>query len=184
MAFLIPLILIAGAGVAAYGAYQQGQAAKAQGEFESKIAARNAKMMEEEAARKRKNGDVQSDRMRREAAQLEGQQRVLFGAAGTTLSGTPSLVMEKSAEYSELDRLMMLQNVELSSAASLNAAFNERAAGASAKARGQNAYTAGLYSATGTALSGVGSAYYSYSQLKKPAGAGLSPENNATLLRY
>ena len=176
MAFLAPLaipLMVAGTAVSVYGMVQQGQAAKAQGEFQADMAARNAKIAEQNALQVEKRALTKSDIMRKESERLEGRQNLLYGSSGVGLAGTGSKVIEASKESSEFDRRMMLMDEELRASAIRTGGANELAVGNAAGIAGKNAWTGSLFGAAGTALSGFATAGSYQSQLGKPAGSGI-----------
>ena len=90
----VPL-LIAGAGVQAYGQYQQGQAAEAQGKAEQEILEYNAKLKEREAAAELERARAEAIAFGKEGEALLGTQQVSLAKGGVlTQAGTPALLLE------------------------------------------------------------------------------------------
>ena len=89
----------------------QASEAKANAEF-------NAKVARNEAARKEEAGRLEADRIRREKIKLTKSQRVGFGKSGVTSEGTPIDVMIKSAAEEELNAQISQFNAGVSAAQS------------------------------------------------------------------
>jgi hypothetical protein len=80
------------------GAIQQGQAARAAGDYNAAIAKQNARWAKQQAG--------EEERKFRIGARKElGRMRAGYAAAGVTLEGTPTDVLEESAYTAELDAL-------------------------------------------------------------------------------
>lgn len=174
--WLVPLLIAGGAGVSGYGMYQQGAAAKAQGETEAAIAEYNAKILEQEAVERRKAAEYQAQVQEREGERLLGTQKALYGMSGVDFSGTPLSVIEETATELEMDRQMLLREGYTAAGRSGSQAAISRMQGTAAKARGTAAYRGGVLSAGGTILTGLGTAAY-YGSM---AGGGLGGTTEKT----
>lgn len=154
-AIIMGVVAAAGAATSAYGSYAAGQAQKSAAKFNAEVANNNATMAVQQA-----NADATKirDRNRR----LAGTQRAALAKSGVNLSGSGEDVMYDSAIQGELDALTTIykghvEGVNYHSQASLDTF------------QGNSAYSAGLFSAGGSLLSGAGSmaqAYGNYQSIK------------------
>lgn len=152
----IPAI-IAGGGLMAYGQYQQGQAAAAQGKMEQDIMDYNAKIKEREAAAELERSRAEAAKFSKEGEELQGRQQVSLAKGGVlTATGSPALLLEETAQNLESDRRMILREGLLSESFRMSEAEGLRYQGRAAKASGLNARIASRYAAAGTILSTIG----------------------------
>lgn len=134
-----------GAGVmSAAGAYQQGQVNKQIG--------RNNQIMAEYAAQDaQRRGDAEAMKVRRQADQLKGAQRLKMAAAGLDLGeGTAADLQDQTDFFAEADQSTARYNGKLD-------AWSARQQGANARAQGDAAARQGTLSAFGTILGTGGS---------------------------
>jgi hypothetical protein len=106
MSFVVTAVVVgvAGAGLAAYGQYEAGQAQKATANYNAKLAENEAKATEQKA-------HVESQQMQRQKERLTASQRAGFAKGGATItSGTPLLLMAEQAGDAELDILNLQRN--------------------------------------------------------------------------
>ena len=96
MAVAIPILMIAGAAMSAYGAVQQANAQKQAAQFNAKLNERNATIALDQAG-------ADALRVRRNAAQIQGSAVAGYGASGVALEGSPLDVLGASAEQASLD---------------------------------------------------------------------------------
>lgn len=133
-----------GAGVSAYGAYQQGQTAKSTAEY-------NAKLQEQQAQNAELENRQNMQRMQLQNERTLASQRVNYAAAGLEIgNGTPLQVQADTAKQLTLN--MLDQN----RAANSQEQSLYAQAGATQWA-GQQYATAGMLSAGGSLLQGAGS---------------------------
>jgi len=181
-ALAVPLI-IAGAGVQAYSSYQQGQAQKEQAKFQAQQAESrakwqdyNAKVAEREAEAQRQAMEIESAQQRRQAKQIKGRQRAIYGASGVTMEGPPLLVAEDTAAQLELEnsllrtagnrKAMMFEQQSMYDRADAAASRStSRMYQSSSSYYGQQ----GAWGAAGSLLSGAGQASYMSSQMSNPS---------------
>jgi len=160
MAEYAVIAAIAGTATAAYGQYQQGQAADARGRAEkdwhnynAEISRRQAKEAEQKALA---DARLHSKRTRAIQAKL----RAGYGASGVSMSdGSPLAVLEQSAVDAELDRLLILREGLLQSQGYESQAALDVGAGSMARLRGRNAKRSARWQAGATLLSGASSTY-------------------------
>ena len=168
IAAILPFIAVAasvaGAGIAAYGAYQQGQAAKTAGNYNATVADQNAEIAQQQAS-------AQAEQDKRAAILRLGEARASYGASGVTVSGSPLDVLGDIASQSELQRQQTLYQGQLAARAQRTTAASERFGGAAASRAGALSAGAGL-------LSGAASAYKDYAMLSRPGGTlSTAPKN-------
>jgi len=97
-------VMAVGTGVSAYGQYQAGQ-------FNSKMAERQAQIQEEAAQDAINRGEDQADQVRENTESLIGDQRAAAGASGVEVSsGSPQRLQADSAYSGELDALRVKEN--------------------------------------------------------------------------
>jgi hypothetical protein len=97
VAVAIPILMVASAAVAAYGAIQQGKAAKAAASFNEAIGRQNADIS-------RENARVQAAQVDRENFLRLGAIRAAQGASGGTPEGSVLDVLADTARQGEMER--------------------------------------------------------------------------------
>jgi hypothetical protein len=173
--------MIAGTGLTAYGMYQQGQAAAEEGRTAQQLYNYNAKLKEQQAAAEVRRARVQAEQFRQEGLALMGEQQVNLAKGGVlTSSGSPELLMEKTAENLEADRQRILNEGYLAQSYALSEAEGLRYQGRAAKAQGYNRRTGYRYGALGSLLTGFGNMY----PLFPPKTPGMDNLTRATIARY
>jgi len=144
---------VAGAGVSAYGQYQAGQAQKAMGDY-------NAKLARNEAIAKEQATAAETQRMRTQKERALASQRAAYAKTGAmTTTGTPLLAMAEQAGLMELDILNMQRTGAMSAGAS-------RSEAAMSKYQGSQAAKAGTIGAGSTLLQGASGATSMYMRAK------------------
>lgn len=96
---------IAGTATAAYGAYQAGRTAQQQAKAQAAWHAYNARIAKKEAAAEREAARFEAGQQKRKAKQLLARQRVLIGASGVAMEGSPLLVAEDTAAQLALENI-------------------------------------------------------------------------------
>jgi len=168
--------IVVGGGLQAYGQYQQGKAAEAQGKAEQQIAEYNAKLKEKQAAAELERARAQATQFEKEGEALKGEQIVSFAKGGVlTTTGTPALLLEETAAELEADRMAILREGFLGRSFREGEAEGLRFEGRAAKARGKNIKTASMYQAGGTLLTTVGSAAVAGKYLSSPKSSYTQP---------
>jgi hypothetical protein len=180
---VIPL-LIAGTTVQAVSTIQQGRAAKKQGEFQAKIAARNAEQSIKDAEGKRTAASEAAIQRERQGSALKARQRALFAKSGVELRGSPLSVLVETAQDTEADRLTILREGAIAGASDEFRAGVLTAQGRAARARGSAAQRASILSAVGTGASGFAQAGLASSRFKSPGTTSTgSPASNLRVSR-
>lgn len=163
---LVPLAIgasLAGAGVAAYGSYQQGQSAKAMNNFQADMAGQQsmlaARAAEQNTTLTQIQAANQSKNSARDFARLEGAARAAQGANGTAGSGTSLDISKSNFDTHELDMQAIRYNADVNSWAIKNQLAGEQwnlaAEGTQYKAAGRNAAKAGNIGAVSNLLQGA-----------------------------
>lgn len=171
MAFAPLIIMAVGAVVAAKGAADQARAQANAQNYNAAIAARNAVIARDQAAR-----DAQAQQ--RNAYRQLGAMRAAVGASGVTMEGSALDLMESSAAEAELDRLNIQYKGELKATG-----YNEEAVldryGAT------NAVRQGQYQSASILLTTAGKAYGSAAGSSIGTSAsGAAGGASASALRY
>jgi hypothetical protein len=165
---------VAGAGVAAYGQYQQGQTANKVAQYNAELANRNAQIADQNAEAVRFAGTAKEEQSRDEVRQVLARQRALVGASGVTTEGSPLLVMMESARQGELDALRIRYATDIEEQQRLLEGQQQRSQAFLQGAQGRAAQSAGTLAAGGSILTGIGSGVSSYSSMTRPRGSGTS----------
>lgn len=154
MAAALPFMQIAGAVIAAIGALQQGQAAKAAGDYNARINEQNAQIA-------RQNAADQARQVERENYLRLGAIKAAAGASGgDTGQGSVLDVLADTAAQGELEKQQTIYRGELAARGYTNTATLDRFSGEASS-------TASYWKAGGELLSGGAKAYGSYQALKK-----------------
>jgi hypothetical protein len=133
---------LGGAGMQAYGTYQQGKSEEALNKYNAELSRRQATAAEMQA-------QAQASRQQKQARAMQARQRVLLAKSGVATEGTPLMLLEKSAMNAELDRQTILREGNIQSDQFTSQALMDRMKAKSAK-------RAGTTGAIGSLLSGGG----------------------------
>lgn len=154
-----------GAGVSAYGQYQQGLAQKKLYSYQQQTADLQAnydlKIGEAQSEADQTTGALQSRQLVQNQAELEGSQRAAEGAAGTGGSVTAENIESSTLTKEQLDQQMLRYNTDVKSyeatEGAKNSAWTARAMSGQYGIAAHNAQTAGELNAGGTLLGEAGS---------------------------
>jgi len=135
---------VAGAGVSAVGAIQQGNAAEASAKF-------NADLQTREAEQRSKEAGLAEETQRRANRQLLGRQRAEIAESGVGFGEMGTSLIEDSAKFAELDALNIRYQGETQRSGLLAGANITRL-------EGKNAKKASRFAAGSTLLSGAAKA--------------------------
>ena len=147
-----------GTGVQAYGAIQQGQAAKKAAAYNAQVAQNNAKIAEQNA-----NYAIQAGTQKAAMESLRGRAalgkiKAAQAASGINVNtGTAADVQEGAREANVLDTATVLQNAQLQAYGYRSQASNFKSQAGLYDMQGDAAANAGNISALGTLLSGASS---------------------------
>tara|TARA_R110000824_G_scaffold116453_1_gene267880 strand:- start:140 stop:667 length:528 start_codon:yes stop_codon:yes gene_type:complete len=152
---------VASAGVGAAGAYQQSQAAKSQANYQSQVAANNATIAQQNAARLQQYGGIAEDEQRERLAATKAAARARLAANGLlvddTVGTTATGLQIDLAGEGEYDILKLqdryAQQVQAAQVQGVN--YQAEAGLASLKASQQNPG----FAAAGSLLSSAGKVY-------------------------
>lgn len=161
MAAAVPFIMMAGAAVSAYGAIQQGQAAKAAAQFNETVNTQNADLSRQEAA---DNARLQDRENYLRLGAIRAAQGEAGGAAG---EGSVLDVIGMVAAQGEEERQRIVYAGELKARGFTNTATLDRFGGKQAV---KNSY----FKAGGELLGGAGAAYMASAKLAQ-AGSTVKP---------
>lgn len=150
-------IAVAGIGISAFAVIEQGRAAEEQGDFQAKIAERNAEQAQRDAEAQRQAAAELAVQKEREGRALKGRQRALIGKSGVELRGSPLSVLVETAQDIEADRLTILKEGAIAASTEEFRAGIIRAEGSAAKERGRAAKRGAILSAVGQTASGIAS---------------------------
>lgn len=145
---------VAGTALSAYSSYQQGK-------YQQQVANNNALQAEWQAESARERGQLEEQRHRQQVGLLKGEQRASTASKGFALeSGSAVDQLADTAEYGELDALIIRNNYEREAVGYTNQAANDRSSGAMAK-------RAGTLNAAGSILSGASTVADTWYRYKK-----------------
>jgi len=153
----VTIALVVGASITTVSTIQQGRAAKKQGDFQSKIAARNAEQAIKDAEGKRQAASAAAVQKEREGRELKARQVAGFAKSGVELRGSPLSVLVQTAQDTAADATTIRREGAILAATDEFRAGTLIAQGTAAKARGKATQRASVLSAVGTGVSGVGS---------------------------
>ncbi len=135
-----------GAGVASYGAYQQGKATKAAADFQ-------AEALKTQAAQERANAATNEEDFRKKQSRLMASRRAILGGSGIDQGeGSPLLVSEDLANETEIQALRIRSGGEMVASRLESDASLQRM-------RGKAGLTEGYMRSGASLLSGAGQAF-------------------------
>jgi hypothetical protein len=149
---------IAGTGISAIGAMQQGAAAESAASYNAQVAENNRIIAEQNAEYAVRAGQAKAEQESLKGRAALGKIRARQGASGVTV-GSPSFVdvEEGAREANVLDVANVIQNAQLEAYGYKSKATNYGAEAELSRMKGAAAGKAGKVSALGTLLSGAGS---------------------------
>jgi len=154
---VVPILMLAGTAMSAYGQIQQGYAAEAEGKAQQEIMNYNAQLKEREAAAELARKREEARQFQLQGEEFKGQQQVTLAKGGVlTSQDTPALLMETTAMNLDADRRRILEEGFLAESFRKSEAEGLRYQGRAAYARGKNAKTGSILTGIGTALTGFG----------------------------
>ena len=164
----IAAITMAGAALSAYGSLQQAEAQKNAAQYNADLNTRQATITYQQAA-------VESDRLRRHQAQVQGAAIAQYGASGVDFEGSPTDVLAFSAAQQQLDLETLNYNANLKAMGyTSNAQLDNMAA--------KTAVQQGDLMAASSFLTGVGQAATNYGYATKGASISTSPASTRQAL--
>ncbi|MCD7740191.1 MAG: hypothetical protein LUH11_02460 [Candidatus Gastranaerophilales bacterium] len=147
---------LASTAVGVYSSVQQGNAQKAQYEYQAQIAKQNAQIAQNNADQKRQEGIEESRLQRMKTLQAVGSQQAAMAANGIDVSsGTALDIVEDTAAMGELDALTTRYNYETQALAYEQEANNYNNQSNLDTFAAQNAYKSGITNAVATGFNGL-----------------------------
>ena len=148
MAVAIPIMMVAGAAISAYGAMQQSKA-------QAEAATYNARLSDQQAQMSLDQAGAEAATLRRQTEQRQGSLLAGYGAAGVTADGSPTDVLRMSVESASLDEQNVLYRGRVKATGYGNESVLNRMGA-------KTATEAGYYGAASSLLTGFGRAGSSY----------------------
>ncbi|TIW56677.1 MAG: hypothetical protein E5V54_11190 [Mesorhizobium sp.] len=149
----------------AAGAVQSAQATASANNYNAKVQDMNARLSERRAKDAIDRGQLEEQKKRQQASQIEGQQRAAMAANGVDLTfGSPLDTLVDTATMGELDALTIRTNATREAYDYKVDAVNKRAGANMSRMAASSASTGGYLDALGTVLGGAGKAYGQYKQ--------------------
>ena len=147
--------LYAASGVfGAYGAIQQGKAQSKSYRSQAEAELYNAAVSEQEAQSALQQGNVAEEAMRRDAAQVIGEQQAATAQAGIGYEGTAADLMKQSIANREYDALAIRYQAMLKRRGFMEQAVQARRQASMLKTAGKEAKKASYIAAIGSILGG------------------------------
>lgn len=156
---VMAILAVASTAVAAYGAYQQGQAAEATYKSQAQAADYNATIQSQNATVARQQAAAREEAQRRRTRQILGEQRAAIGQAGIGLGGSAADVYGQSAANAELDALNIRYEGELDARGLLAQSELTRYEAKADRMNAKSAKRAGYVNTASALLSGGSQAY-------------------------
>lgn len=131
------------------GTYMSVQSSSQQAKAQSAMLNYNAKIDEQNAELKRREGMDRASEIRDRTRRLVGSQRTGYAKAGVTREGTPLLMELETQEMGELDAMMTQYNAQVGAQQHLSQAKYNRMGASSAKRTGRLKAGQSLFSGAG-----------------------------------
>ncbi len=161
----------AGAGVSAFGKYEEGQATKEAMAYRATVAANNAAIASRDARLDIQAGEVAATNKGLQTRAKVGSQLATQGASGVDVnSGSAPTVRAATAEYGMLDALTIRSNSEKQAYAKEVEATSDTAQSQLDTMAGEEAGKAGALGAAGTLLSGASTVGLNFARWQKEFG--------------
>lgn len=147
---------IVGSAVSAFGAIQQGMAAKNAAEYQAQVARNNALRAEQMKRSEIQKGLIEAEEQDRTNSEIAGRQRNAMAASGFDLNeGTMREIGVSQTILGRTDSLRRAHAGQLAGWKYQAQAENFRADAQLSQMRGKNAMTAGLFNAGGSLIGGA-----------------------------
>lgn len=149
---------VIGGGLSAFGAYQQGQAAKDSAKYQAAIADRNAALEKQRQQQITDQSDARRVELARRTLLARGQGRTAFAANNVDLGGGGAplqweIALDRQQQY---ESNLITNNERTGIFDSQVRAGNDAANASALRATGDNQFTAGLLSAGGSLIGTAG----------------------------
>jgi hypothetical protein len=157
MGLAMAAVGLIGAGISAYGAYEQGQATSAAEAYQAQVAANNAVIAEQNARLDIQAGETAATNQGLKTRAQVGTEKAGQGAGGIDPNtGSAVAVRAGTEEIGYLDSMTIRSNAAKSAYGQLVTATSDTAQSRLASAESSQAATAGDIGAAGSLLSGIG----------------------------
>lgn len=167
----VTLLTVASTAVGAFGAVQEGKAAKRSSEYQARVAENNAQLNEFSARDAIIRGREEEKKQRRQASLLQSEQRAAAAANGIDIGFGSTLDNAlDTAMLGELDALTVRSNAYREAYDFRVGASNNRADAELTRLEGSNAESAGYLNAGNTILTGATDSFGSYKRYKRTSG--------------
>jgi hypothetical protein len=161
MAIAIPIMMVAGAAISAYGAMQQAKAQSEASQYNAALGERNAVLARSQA-------DADTAVFRQHAELRQGSIIAAYGASGVTGDGSPAEILAMSAANAKRDEHMIRYKADLTAMGYRENAVLDRM-------QGRQAIEGGNYAAASSLLTGAGNAMSGYTAATRGYGTPISP---------
>ena len=169
MAPALPWLIGAGVGMQAIGQYQQGVAAQAQAKAQATVAEYNARVSEQQAKAEEQAMQFRQRKAAEEASRYQSALQAGLGASGVVSSaGTPLMIQARQVAESELENLMIGYEGMVGAQRARSQASLDRLQASIYKQQGKSAYTAGIFGAGTSLLTGFGQLGYMMRDYQTP----------------
>lgn len=163
---------IASAGVGAFGAIKQSEAASSAADYSSQIAANNAKIANQNAAFQGAEGEANAAAQEMRTRAKVGAITAAQGASGIDVNkGSAVDVREGTAELGQLDAMTIRSNAARAAYGFQTQSTGDTAQSQLDKSTAKNDTTAGYITGAGTLLSSAGSAALNYANFQNSKSA-------------
>jgi len=153
---LVMVGMAASAAMTAVSSIQQGQAAKAAGDYKNAVARNNATLAQRRADDARQRGEIAEDEKRKETALMIANQRAVLAANGIVVdTGSALDITTDTAEVGEVDALTLRANFEREALGFEAQGMNFINEGQMAAFEGAQAQQAARMSAIGSVIGGA-----------------------------
>lgn len=157
---------VAGTAVAAYGAYEQGQATAASEKYQAQVAANNAQIAQQNAKMATQKGEIQAQQQGLKNRQIMGAIGASMAANDVDINTGSASNVRSSADITGLaDVSQIRQNAAIENYGYRSQGMSYQAQSGLDTAGASNASTAGDIGAVSTLLGGAGRATGQYAQL-------------------
>ncbi len=166
---------MAGAGVSAFGAYEQGQATAAAANYQAQVARNNAMIARQNAVMTEQAGVAKETARGMKTAASVGSIKAAQGASGIDVNtGSAANVRVAAAKLGALDALTIRSNTAREAYGYEVAATSDDAQAGRYEMEAKQAKEAGMISALGTFLTGASSVGFKYANMQfgAPGGGG------------
>ena len=155
-------LIIGGAGLTAYGAHQQQQAANEAADFNAKMELENAAIADEAAVDAAGRGKKEEGKLRKQVRAFKGEQRASFGASGVLVDrGSTQDIISDTQMLGDMDAFTLQLNTAKETRGFLREAKNRRQTAKFIQKQKRDPMQTGMMSLLGSGAQSA-STYYMY----------------------